>query len=291
MTMPDSIIPPRRVGAIAGLPMEHYLADPGVAAHDCWNLHSRCPAYAWARCSTNPKREPEKESDALTFGQALHALVLEGPQAFHERFVVKPEGLSLASKDGRAWRDGEVGDRDILSADDGAMVFNIAQAIRNHPLASRSLAKTEREVTMYADDPATGLRIKNRPDAMGPYLAVNIKTTLSAEPRAWKRQAVALGYHVSQAMTARVRAALGYDVVPYVFLVAEKGRNPIVQLYELDDALGLLGEQIVDRALRQWAKCAETGVWPAYREGVWRIGADKWDVEEIERMQREGDDA
>ena len=284
-----TILPALPLGRISGEPMDSYLYDPGVGGHALWHLHSKCPAYAWARSFANPKREPDDGSRAREFGTALHMLVLEGPAKFHAHYIAKPEGLSFSTKDGKAWRDAAAG-RIILPAEDAAMIINIAQAVANHPDARRVLARTEREVSLYATDEATGLRIKTRPDALSAWMAINIKTTADAEPRAWKRQAIKLGYHVSQAMTARVMGALGMDALPYLFLVVEKARNPIVQLYELDDTLALLGEQIVDRSLRQWARCAESGVWPAYRDGVWRIGADKWDLDDIERMQNEGDD-
>lgn len=285
--MPDTIIPPRKIGPVSDLPMDHYLFDPGVGGHDLWNLHSQCPAYAWARSFSNPKREPDEGSKARAFGTALHMLVLEGPAKFHAHYIAKPEGMSFSKKDGIEWRnrEREHGNRIILDAEDATMIINIAQAVANDPDARRTLLQTEREVTLFAEDQATGLRIKSRPDALGIHMAVNIKTTADANPRAWKRQAVALGYHVSQAMTARVMDALGMDAKPYVFLVAEKARNPIIELYELDDNLALLGEQIVDRSLRRWAKCMESGTWPKYHNGVWRIGADKWDLDEIERMQ------
>lgn len=290
--MPDNLIRGVDLGAISDLPMEDYLSDHGIAAHDCWNLHSHCPVYAWSRHPAHPHPEPPKSSEALAFGQALHTLVLEGPGIFHERYVAKPEGMAFNKKPGIEWcaAEQEGADRIILAADEATTIINIAQAIANHPLAAKSLARTEREVTLFANDPTTGLRLKNRPDAMGGMLIVNIKTAADAEPRKWKRDAIKYGYAVSQAMTARVLSALGMDIPPYVFLVVEKARNPIVQMYELSDELALYGEQIVDRSLRQWAKCSETGVWPSYREGVWRIAADKWDLDEIERMQNEGDD-
>lgn len=292
--MPDSLIPPLRTGPVSDEPMENYLFDPGVGGHALWQLHSKCPAYAWARSFSNPKREPDEGSKARAYGTALHMLVLEGADKFHRHYVAKPEGMAFNRKDGIEWRERERerdgGPRIILDTGDAAEIINIAQAILNHPDARKVLAKTEREVSLYATDEATGLRIKSRPDALGIHMAVNVKTTADAEPRAWKRQAIKLGYHVSQATTARVMSALGMDPLPYLFLVVEKARNPIVQLYELDDGLALLGEQIVDRSLRQWAKCAESGVWPGYRSGIWRIAADKWDLDDIERMQREGDE-
>lgn len=51
---------------------------------------AKCPIYYWIDSHMNPLREPEKESEALLFGRALHKLVLEGVEAFQKSYRCEP---------------------------------------------------------------------------------------------------------------------------------------------------------------------------------------------------------
>lgn len=61
-----------------------------------------------------------KFSEALTFGSALHCYVLEHDK-FGERFVIKPEGLSLVTKEGKAWK-AENADKSAITAQEMVLI-------------------------------------------------------------------------------------------------------------------------------------------------------------------------
>lgn len=285
--MPDGSLVIGAAGIYHGVDMALYLECTAVGASDLWNLHNRCPAYAIARHASHPNPEPDRESAALALGELTHALILEGEDVVKARYVVKPEDMSFATKEGKAWRI-ENGDRTIISAADMEAAYAFRNAILNNKQARMALEGTDREVTILATDRETGLPIKSRPDAMRANLAVNIKTTSNATPRWWESDARKYGYHVSEAMTALCLRMLDAPPRPYVFAVIEKAaRNPIVQLYTLPDTTAALGEAILRKSLRRWAKCAEVGDWPPYEEGVYELPAPRWAVEELEQLQRE----
>lgn len=50
------------------------------------------------------KRESNKETEAMKIGKAFHVFILENHK-FNDLYVVKPDGLSFVTKDGKAWRD------------------------------------------------------------------------------------------------------------------------------------------------------------------------------------------
>jgi hypothetical protein len=72
-------------GVYIGLPEDDYHADPslgGSALKGC--VYD--PSEFWWQSAHNPHRPERKESDALAFGKAVHTILLEGREAFEERF-------------------------------------------------------------------------------------------------------------------------------------------------------------------------------------------------------------
>jgi hypothetical protein len=286
--MPDGSLVIGAAGIYHGVPMEQYLACEAIAAHDLFNFYDRCPAYAIARHPSHPNPEPDRESDALALGELAHALILEGDAVVARRYAVKPAGMKFNTKAGMEWEAAH-SHLEIVTAADMEAARAIQNAVLNSAKARRSLEGCGREVTLLAKDPETGLAIKNRPDAMRSNLVVNIKTAANAHPRKWAADALKYGYHVSEAMTAHILKTIGAPPRSYIYVVIEKAkRNPIVQVRTLPDTLGALGEAILHKSLRGWAKCAETGNWPPYHDDVKEMDAPPWALAELERLQQEG---
>jgi hypothetical protein len=78
-------------------PAADYFATPGVSK-SALDDFARCPAYYKARRDGKIERT---ETPAMQFGTLLHGLVLLGKADFH----VKPDGMTFASRDGKAWKE------------------------------------------------------------------------------------------------------------------------------------------------------------------------------------------
>jgi hypothetical protein len=92
-------------GIYFDLPEDVYHKDPSLGSTDIRRLLTGASEfhYSWAG---NPDREErDAEPDYLTFGRAVHKLVLEGRQSFDGLFAERPEGPEvLASGDDmRGW--------------------------------------------------------------------------------------------------------------------------------------------------------------------------------------------
>jgi hypothetical protein len=91
-------------GVYLNMPEDVYHADPSLGSTDIRRLLTGPSEfhYAW---SGNPDREQEESSDALTFGKAVHKIVLEGQQSFDGSFACKPEAPDVlrTAEDFRAW--------------------------------------------------------------------------------------------------------------------------------------------------------------------------------------------
>lgn len=287
--MPDGSLIIGSAGIYHGVPMDQYLACEAVAAHDLFNLHSRCPAYAFARHPSHPNPESDRESAALALGELVHALILEGDDVVKARYAVRPDGMKFTTNEGKAWRaDQERAGFAIVDQDDMLAALAIQNAVLNNARARMALLGCDREVTLLAKDPETGVPIKNRPDAMRANLVVNIKTAQNAHAEKWASDALKYGYHVSEAMTAHILRTIGAPPRSYVYVVIEKAaRNPIVEVYTLPDTMTALGEAILRKSLRRWAQCAEIGNWPPYHDGVHEVEMPRWGLTELELLQQE----
>lgn len=91
-------------GVYFQLPEDVYHADPSLGSTDIRRLLTGPSEFhfSWAG---NPDREEQEATDALTFGNAVHKLVLEGRQSFDGLFAEKPEGPDVlaSGEEMRGW--------------------------------------------------------------------------------------------------------------------------------------------------------------------------------------------
>lgn len=287
---------PLPAGVHDGVPMARYLGTlcdgPEVQASHLWAMHSRCPAYAWARHPANPAREPEDDTDATRLGTLAHDLILE-PHATAGRYAIKPSDMTFSTTAGKAWRAQVLSEGKLIATTaDWDAAERIRDAVLAHPIARQCLIGCRAERTLVAKD-STGLWIKSRPDAMRANLCVNLKTAADARPEKWlANSALQYGYHVSQAITARALAALGEPARPYVYVVVEKAeRNPIVGVYDLPYAVQRAGEIIAARTLGRWQACLAAGAWPGYRDGLYEIPPARWMLDQLDELEALGEAA
>ena len=107
------------------VPMDVYhgncAAGPSVSGSVLFDLHSTCPAKAIARHYLSPWPREDSDTKATAFGSAAHAMILEGPEVFAERYIVKPDGFDGRTKEGKAWM-ADNANRQAVSAKDFAMI-------------------------------------------------------------------------------------------------------------------------------------------------------------------------
>lgn len=102
------------------------------------------------------------DTDATILGTAVHSALLT-PDLYVQEYAIKPDGMSFATKEGKAWRDEHAG-LILLSHDVGAQVDAIVDALRSNKRVNDSLESAKREVTFVWDCSITGERCKGRPD-------------------------------------------------------------------------------------------------------------------------------
>ena len=137
---------------------------------------------------------------------------------------------------------------------------------------------------MVATDPETGLRLLTRPDWLieSATISVNLKTTQSPNPEAWKRTCANLRYDLSDALFRRVATLLGWNRPSHAFLVIG-ARAPLLNyVAALSPEAAEAADRQLSQILRRFAACIDSGVWPGYADGVVEIGLPTWAAQRIE---------
>lgn len=232
-----------------------YRASVGVSKSDLDDFEV-CPAYFKA------KRDglvPREETPAMQYGTILHAMVLGGDA----QYFVKPEGMTFASKDGKAWREAHQG-APIITQDQDDELNRTIEAIRKHRHASEILADGQPEVSLYGQHKKSGLAIKGRPDFIGARHIADVKTTLDASNRGLAKSIASFRYHVQAAMYLLLAEQNGLDIPDFYFIAIEKGPVPLINVRLLALTAIEQGRSVLDRQLCELAECESTGIWPDY---------------------------
>lgn len=257
-----------------GLPFADYRASEGVSVSTLRRIH-RSPAH-YRHAAT----QPGEDSEAMLLGTIVHTALLEPwllPTLYHPEPVEwQHDGRTKAGKAERAaWRDATAG-RQIVPGAIWDQATHIATAVGNHPIASRLIQHVPtyaREATCWSPDPETGIMRRARPDLPTQVGALlDLKTTVSADPREFSASIAKWGYHDQAAQYLDVcndtlAAHSGWQPFDrFVFVAAEKTAPYAVSVLELSQAAIDLGRDRNRRAYHRLAECQESDRWPDYTD-------------------------
>ena len=210
-------------------------------------------------------------SPALEFGTAFHAAILE-PDVYAAEYAVAP----VADKRTKAWKEfkAENEGRKILSLSDAEDLAAMRDQIEAHPEASALLGGSgQNEATLIWKDPMVGTLCKARADRLTVWndihlAIVDLKTTTSAAPRDFSRDAARYGYHLQAAWYIRAMNAIAPNEpqapVRRFFIVAvEKTAPHCVAVYELEEEAIEAGSRQITEYLVRFEECRERDEWPS----------------------------
>jgi hypothetical protein len=248
---------------VDGLPAEAYHADRTSISSSGLRalLAPGCPAQF--KYDRDHPQAPKKEFD---LGNAAHLLVLgEGPEL---EVIDFPDWRKKDAQDQRdaAHAEGKV----PLLTKDHDMVEAMAEAIRQHPIAGPLFTPGTgvAERSIYWTDPATGIRCRVRPDWLKILpeltLCVDYKTAKDASPDAVSKAIRDRAYHQQDALyTDGIEAAgLAPEGCRFIFVFQSKQAPYLITVRELADQDRDIGRARNQKALRIYAECEQTGIWP-----------------------------
>ena len=248
-----------------GMPELEYHTSPGLSSTGMkWLLRS-------------PKHYRERmdhriEKAAFDLGHLVHAKVLGVGMGVA---VIPDDVLSKSGTTGtdaaRAFiADARANGLVPVKADVAAKVDAIAEAVLANPKAAALFSLPgDVEVSLFADDPDTGVHLRGRIDKLGPLadgrlVNIDLKTTTDVRRRKIVRAIEDFGYDVqSETYKHLLRLTTGKDIAPthLVFVETDAPHEVrVVQLAHPDWIDG--GLHKMRHAIDIYARCIATDTWP-----------------------------
>lgn len=230
------------------------------------------------------KTEPTK---SMVIGTTLHEVVLEGAN-FDDVVCVKPEGLSLTTKEGREWK-GSAG-KPIISSEDAAAIYSMESRINMHEEAQDILRLcNKRETPLFGR--FRGEEIKGMVDAHGylpalwQLIVCDIKTTDDPSPRAFEKTVIERDYDMQAAWYVELLDQNTEEDIDdiYFYWIAVQNKPPYsCVVYDASEFLET-GKRKMERAIDTITECRRTGKWPHPHPGINTLRPPIWYIEKIER--------
>lgn len=238
-------------------------------------LPPSCPAK-FREYRDNPPK-PKREYD---FGHLVHKLILkEGSE------IVQIDAPDFRTKAAREARDeAHAAGKVPVLVSEHERAEAIAQRVHEHPAAGALLQRGHPEMSLYAQDPETGVELRGRIDWLTLLdertTAVEVKTSTTAEPEEFSRKASGLRYHLQASWYRTLLIALGICPDPAFYtIVVEKEPPFLVSVVEWDADSLAEGAARNREAIRIYADCVARDEWPSYpnNDTIQSITLPRWE--------------
>jgi len=268
-------------GLIHDMANGDYHATPAISNTVLGSM-ARSPAHCYVLHVADDRRK-QASSTAFFAGTLAHCAILE-PSALLDRYMLKPEGLDMRTKEGKAWKAALPAGVLTIDADEYATALAQRDAAQGVPELAELLGTGVAEVSAFWTDDETGLQCKCRPDWVhtlsdGRVILVDVKTTIDASPQQFTRSVWRYGYHRQAAWySAGYARAAGVEVAGFVFAAVTSAHPFIAAAHTLDEDYMRIGRDECRRLLDEYADCKLTGRWPAY-PGMNLLSPPAWAVQ------------
>lgn len=285
-------------GIYEGIPFEEYKRWDAVNKSKLDYLVNASPLHLW-----HAEQHPEPETAAMRLGSALDTLLLDEPGTYEERYVIATQCAATLAKGGRCKNDGRtehegyegqffcgvhapdariLSGRIVLKEEEDAYVKSMRKAILDNTPARKFIgSEGQNQLSIVWMDVETGLKCKARLDMFRPRWGMigDLKTTDDASPEAFARSIAKFGYARQSAfyLDGAKAVQLGADL--FGFLCAESSPPHATATYQIDQAAIDVGGSQIRKALRTYAHCKETGVWPGYDNQFPLISVPRWEIQ------------
>jgi hypothetical protein len=266
-----------------GIPLEDYHSSRLVTHSKITDFARGGPRYFAARyLQRSQPREPS--SAAQLVGQALEDRI-QLPKRYAELYVAKPDGMTFATKEGKAWRaETQAAGKVVLDGDDMNMIEELVTAIFENDAARELVQNASIQPTISAE--FAGLPgIQSRPDWFSPTgcaltgfrpYCLDLKSTLTLAKLTSGRAIVEYGYHKQFGLCAETLRRNGAEDAPVYLLAAEKVRPHRAQIVQLDDSWLEAGWEWCERQLTKLATHYQSGEWPRVESEMVLSVAPSW---------------
>lgn len=248
-------------------------------AHPACNFSSlkyllKSPAHYQAALN-----EPRTETPAMLLGTLTHSVALEGKE-LRDIATIKPTGMRLNTKDGKAWLESQNPNLLVIGEDEAMDIAGMAASIQANPHARHALSQCQHRETPVLST-IHGVDCKALLDAHGTdgveWCIVDLKTTDDASPEAFARKVANLHYDMQAALyCAALSRAEQIESRPYWLWIAVEKTPPYACAVYSDTQWIESGELKMERVLQSWRECTESGEWPMPWQGINELPKPSW---------------
>ncbi len=271
------------LGLIPDMPAKVYHSIMAMSAGGLKRM-AQSPAHFYG-LQLDPQRPIGGEpTPAMKNGTLVHTALFE-PATVAARYVIKPDGMSFATKEGKAWKELN-GDREIVDSAQMLAALAQAKAVRALPDIAALMVEGQPEVSAFWIDEQTGEHCKCRPDFVSPagdgVILVDGKTSQDVSLEGFGRAIWNFDYHLQAAWYSDgYELATGKKVHGFVFAAVESTWPHAAAAYMLDDVVLDKARAKNRQLLDLYAECKRTGDWPGYPTEIQPITLPAWAMKEI----------
>ncbi len=237
---------PGEVLRLEGVPDAVYHATQGIGS---------TKLKKFAEAPAKYKANIQLKSKSMDMGSAVHIRVLQ-PEIFNTTIACKPPWLSRNSNE---YKDIAAAFPDVtfLNECDYNAAIECSDALlkRYEKFFSNGAA----EISYWKRDEITQLIIKARIDYEHENLCVDLKTTITAAPGEFDRQASKYGYFLQDALYSMVT---GID--NFAFIATETSESYLSTLNMFNQIDRGLAKDYCNELLHRLSLCYKNDVWPGY---------------------------
>lgn len=259
-------------GFYQNLSFQEYLEDPAMN-NSGLKIFAQSPAK-FKYWSENQKPGTTTQLE----GSALHCKILQ-PELFKKEF-----GKTAAPKKGSNARviwDKKNSRSRALSASSWDKVEAMARAFKytDCTVAKELLSGGLPELSVFFDDPVSGLRCKIRIDHLkDDNLIIDVKSTQAGSPAGFLREIRRWRYDTQAAFYIRglnagyAAAGVNRRVQAFIFVCVENFAPYEVSIYTLSESMLQEASDRIDETLAKYRECLKTDTWPGYQNNIIVIG-------------------
>lgn len=248
-------------------------------------LPPSCPAlFRWSQDNPKPINK------IYDFGHIVHHLVLGVGDPI---FIMDP-ALHGLNKDGSPsaapanttkWKDTDAAARERgeipVHIDKFAVAQAMAAAVVDDAIAGPLFADGIPELSIYVEDPETGVLLRGRVDWMtwvdGVLKVIDLKTSATVNPAELRRKWWGYAYHCQEAWYRRLLELLGVaEDIDFLFVAVDKNPPHLVTPGRYIESARAEGERLNRQAIDLFLECSTTDSWPGFVEGIAPLDIPGW---------------
>ncbi len=279
-----------------------YYVNPRLSQSKLKDL-KQSPKHFWDK-HIDPSREPQKDTEAMAFGRAVHMYVFEDKK-FLETYIVAPK-FDKRTKEGKAqhiefiennqdkelisieeWKDAENIRCSIYRKNIGKILLT-TPALIEHELYWNDiiciLDENENIIEFNIDCKAKLDYFVEPCEKFPNGLIVDLKTTINATSEEFGKSIYKFGYHNQVAFYCKaVKQIYKTENYPtFIFIAAEKNSPYECAFYSANEDVMIAGLKDNARLMGLYAECMQKGEWHGYEDQIVPIGMPAWAMREFQ---------